>query len=365
MKVLRIKLTQTKSSYARREAINNRMTYPLPPYSTIIGALHNACGYTSYKPMEISVQGKYRSMQREVYVNHTLLNNLQDDRGVLIWLKNPNAFNGGYIKVAEALKSQGNSFYEKKTIRISDAAKLEDYIALKNLGKLLEKEKNEKIKNEEKIWKREKQLLNETLSKLDSRSNDAIDIKKRIKSGNENIAALKKDYKNEKYERVDKPLSHFRTLAKGPKLQEVLYDVELVIHIKADESILKDIMDNKNNFVALGRSEDFIDLKEMKLVELTNKVDREYHLKDNYAMYINANVVDLDKKGYGDYFLIANGQKKNADGTIYNIDKDYVIRDKKRIFNHIPCLYSAYVAIDSDSEKALLDKDGGYIVDLN
>ncbi|MBF1010999.1 MAG: CRISPR-associated protein Cas5, partial [Lachnoanaerobaculum sp.] len=48
MKALRIKLRQNQASYTREETVNNRMTYPLPSFSTIIGALHNACGYTSY-----------------------------------------------------------------------------------------------------------------------------------------------------------------------------------------------------------------------------------------------------------------------------------------------------------------------------
>lgn len=33
------------------------LTYPLPPYSTIIGLVHNLCGWKSYHPMDISVCG--------------------------------------------------------------------------------------------------------------------------------------------------------------------------------------------------------------------------------------------------------------------------------------------------------------------
>jgi len=100
MKALRIKLLQSQASYTREETVNNRMTYPLPPYSTIIGALHNACGYTEYHSMDISVQGKYGAMQQEIYVNHALLNRTEDDRGILIWLSNANSLNTGYITVA-------------------------------------------------------------------------------------------------------------------------------------------------------------------------------------------------------------------------------------------------------------------------
>ena len=87
MKVLRIKLRQNQASYTREETRDNRMTYPLPPYSTLVGALHSACGYTEYHPMDLSIQGKYDSMQREIYVNHGLLNNRHDDRNILIYGK--------------------------------------------------------------------------------------------------------------------------------------------------------------------------------------------------------------------------------------------------------------------------------------
>lgn len=33
-------------------------TYPLPPLSTVIGMIHNLCGWKEYHPMDISVCGK-------------------------------------------------------------------------------------------------------------------------------------------------------------------------------------------------------------------------------------------------------------------------------------------------------------------
>ena len=40
MKALRICLKQSLANYRREETVDNKMTYPLPPYSTVIGALH-------------------------------------------------------------------------------------------------------------------------------------------------------------------------------------------------------------------------------------------------------------------------------------------------------------------------------------
>ena len=322
MKAVRIKLRQNQASYTREETVNNRMTYPLPQYSTIIGALHNACSYTSYHEMNVSVQGKYRNLQRELYVNHALLNGLEDDRSILIYLKNPNSLNTGFVKVAEALKSQGNSFKDRKTIQVYDEEKLQEYINIKT-------------------------VLSKTMS----------DEKKEIDE-------IEKAWKNEKKQIKDK-LSHFKTLTKSVQTQEVLYDVELVIHVSADDETLKDIIANQNNLVCLGRSEDFIELVEMKQVELSSDIDKTYELNDGYSMYVDIAKINTDETGDEDYFLTSAGSKKPAKGTIYYVSKDYKIEGKKRVFNKIPCLYSSYIAIDESSQNALCDIDGGYIVNLN
>ena len=70
MKVLRIVLTQASANYRREESDRNKMTYPLPPYSTVIGALHAACGYREYHPMNLSIQGRYQSMHLEPYTDY-------------------------------------------------------------------------------------------------------------------------------------------------------------------------------------------------------------------------------------------------------------------------------------------------------
>lgn len=302
MKAIRIKLRQSQASYTKEETVNNRMTYPLPQFSTIIGAIHASCGYTEYHDMNISVQGKYGAMQKEVYTNHALLNSTQDDRSILIWLSNPNTFSTAHVRVAEALKATGNSFKERITVNELDEEKLEEYISLKNAPK-------DKSKS-------------------------------------------KKGMKN--------PLDNFRTLTKGPQTQEVLYDVELVIHIVSDDKTLSDILEHKNDFVCLGRSEDFIELIEMKIVELQNFVDDECKISDGYSMYIN-----LDKVENENYILDYSSGARSAKGTVYYLSKDYTIKKGKREFNRIPCLYSSVVVIDKESKDVYYDYEGGYIVDLN
>ena len=56
MKAIRVHIKQNSANYRREETVNCRTTYPMPPYSTVIGAFHKACGYTSYHPMKLSIQ---------------------------------------------------------------------------------------------------------------------------------------------------------------------------------------------------------------------------------------------------------------------------------------------------------------------
>ena len=362
MKALRIKLRQNQASYTREETVNNRMTYPLPPFSTIIGALHNACGYKTYHPMEISVQGRYGAMQSEVYTNHALLNSTLDDRGTLIWLPNSNMLSTGYIPVAEAVNGTGNSFEKKITIREYHSKLLEQYIGLKALDRAFKTRESTEIKPKESAWKEEKKLLKAQAKTLEKGSEEALAIKEKIDNGDKHIQALKATFKEEYESSYKEPYSHFKTLTKGPQHQEVLYEVELVLHVRAEESVLNDIMSHQHDFIALGRSEDFVELEEMKLVTLAEEIDEVLKLPPRYTMAVN---MDRIEKGVYILYLAGDKEKQNAEGTVYYISKDYTIMDGQRVFNRIPCLYTSNIFIDEESEGILWDSDGNYIVDFN
>jgi len=352
MKTLRIKLTQSQASYTREETVNNRMTYPLPPFSTIIGALHNACGYKTYHPMEISVQGRYGAMHNKMYTHHTFLNNAEDDRGTLVWFPSHKVLSSGYIVVAEGIHPQHNSFKDRITIREYNTELLEHYISLLKLRK--------SFKRKETIdtWNNEKRELKAYKKMLNKNSSEIKEIEEKIAKGDKAIKELNERYKKEYQE----PYRCFRSLIKAPWHQEVLYDVELVIHVRAEESVLNDIMAHQYDFIALGRSEDFIELQEMKLVNLEDKVPHRVELPEKYTMYINMGRID---KG-AIYKFFVDSEKVEPEGTVYYINKKYTINEKgQRIDQRIPCLYTSNVAIDEESEGILWDSEGDYIVDFN
>lgn len=64
MKYLKVKLFQETACYKKPFAFKIAETYPLPPYSTVIGMFHKILQAKSgeYFPMDISIQGKYESI---------------------------------------------------------------------------------------------------------------------------------------------------------------------------------------------------------------------------------------------------------------------------------------------------------------
>lgn len=58
----------------------------------------------------------------------------------------------------------------------------------------------------------------------------------------------------------------------------------MILHIQAEESVLQDIMENIYDLKSLGRSEDFVDVEEIKLVDL---VEPEEKIISSYSAYVN------------------------------------------------------------------------------
>lgn len=64
LKILKLKLFQETACYKKPFAFKVAESYPLPPYSTMIGMFHKILGAGSneYHPMDISIQGNYESI---------------------------------------------------------------------------------------------------------------------------------------------------------------------------------------------------------------------------------------------------------------------------------------------------------------
>jgi len=360
MEVLRIILTQSSANYKKEETVLNKMTYPLPPFSTIIGALHSACGYTDYHPMEISIQGRYESMHKEPYTDYCFSNSIgEGDRGFLVKMKNEKFLSMAFDKVAEAKDSKNSSFREGILIDVMKSNLLEEYRELKDLSDKIAEFKKNRIDKVLKIVKERKKALSDKKKKYGENSAKFSLISKRekeIRDLEKKVNKRYKDYKNEKYEI---PYSKFTCIIKSLKYYEVLNNVELILHIKSDENTLKDIKENIYNLKSIGRSEDFVDVKEACIVNLVDEIKGE--IISEYSAYVNYDLIKNED---------INLRSKNgtsADGTKYYLNKNYIIENNKRIFEKKKVVYASRYSADEESENIYFDisKEKSYIVNLN
>lgn len=288
MKLLRLILNQNKAAYAVEEMAQNIGTYPLPQLSTVIGMLCAAHKELDLSGIKLGVQGRYRSKRTEMHMRKVHLDIADDNRGTLVYYPNPDIFEGS-IWVAKALTKQDSSFEKRQNVQVFNNDLLALYSTLRG-----QKRASAGLSKEEK-------------------------------------AALKREQ------------SHFQTLLRVPTRQDVLYDVELVIHALIKEKDAKVIIENQNELVRLGRAEDFIDLKEIRLVETEPNLHQGVaSLARDYQMYVNAD-------------------RSDGRGTVYYLSKRYTIEKNKRVFERVPCLLTSKVPL---SGQMRVDEDG-YLVDLN
>ena len=330
MKVLRIILKQSSANYRKAGTIDNKMSYPLPAPATIIGALHNACGYKDYHSMDISIQGNYEAISKDMYKNITVLNTISD-RGTLVKMVAPDTISNAYIEVAEAVDDNAN-FLKEINIKVKNKELLEEFKNLKLLKEKLDSEK--KVKLEE--FKRKKEEFKAVKDEL-----------KRIRTEEKNYKEEFKKLENENY---TKPYSQFRSIVKKPMFYELLNGIFLILHIKSDEKTLKDIENNIFNLQSLGRSEDFVEVIECKIVEL-QEFNQEIKSSEGLTAYLNYNDFQEEKI----FNLDVDGNTAKS-GTKYYLDKDYKIVDNKRKFKKVIALYSNYFSANKSSENVKLDE---------
>ncbi len=359
MEVLRIILTQSSANYKKEETVLNKMTYPLPPFSTIIGALHSACGYVVYHPMDISIQGKYESMHKEPYTDYCFLNSIMDDRGILVKMKNGNLLSTAFDRVAKAKKPQGNSFRNGTTIEVMNATLLQEYRNIKDISEKITGFKKNRIDKVLAIIKKRKKTL-AVKKKAGEENSPALQLvskrEKQIKELEKTIKDRLKDYENNEYKI---PYSKFASLTTSLKYYEVLNNVELILHIKGDKATLTDIKENIYNLKSIGRSEDFVDVKEVCFVDVVDKTA--YEIISEYSAYINYDLVQKQ------HINLRSRTGTTANGTKYYLNKNYAIKDNKRTFEKKKVVYASNYSSEESGENLYfdIDKDKSYIVNFN
>ena len=70
-RAIRIKCFQNLVNYKKPSSFIIKETFPLPPYSTVLGMIHAACGYTEFHPMSFAYREqtveRYRSFIQDIH----------------------------------------------------------------------------------------------------------------------------------------------------------------------------------------------------------------------------------------------------------------------------------------------------------
>lgn len=336
MKCLRIRLTQSSANYRREETVTNKMTYPLPPMSTIIGALHNACGYTETHHMDIGIQGRFESLNKLFKLEHLAYNSLGLGRGTLVKYLTP-GISRGYIEIAKQLNPDKDcNFSKNENLSILNK---DEYTKFKEINNFIDNKKREK----KKLEKYYDNLIKETSEKKDK---TAFRKEKKAKI---------LEFDNDKLEINFNNI--YKAVTKLPTYVEVLTGIELIIHISADEDTLNDIYNNVYNIKSIGRSEDFVNVTDAEFVELYDELP-ERQVKSEYSAYLNLDAIRnrIIRTRLNDCYSVL--------GTKYTLNKLYTIENDKRIFEKKRVLYTSQYRIKKCSKEYKVYYDGEYIVNL-
>lgn len=71
VKAIRLQCFQSLANYRKPSSFIIKETYPLPPYSTVLGMIHAACGFTEFHPMKLSIQGTNNGTISELYTRYS------------------------------------------------------------------------------------------------------------------------------------------------------------------------------------------------------------------------------------------------------------------------------------------------------
>lgn len=70
-KAIRVQCFQNLVNYRKPSSFITKETFPLPPYSTVLGMIHAACGFQEYHPMKLSIQGENKGTISELYTRYS------------------------------------------------------------------------------------------------------------------------------------------------------------------------------------------------------------------------------------------------------------------------------------------------------
>jgi CRISPR-associated protein Cas5t len=80
-KAIRITCKQELVNFKKPTSLLIKETYPMPPYSTVIGMIHRACDFCEYHDMQISIQGEFGPHVSDLYTRYAFNQNAKYEAG--------------------------------------------------------------------------------------------------------------------------------------------------------------------------------------------------------------------------------------------------------------------------------------------
>src|SRR5690606_25702074 len=111
-----------------------------------------------------------------------------------------------------------------------------------------------------------------------------------------------------------------------PLYTHMLFNVNLILHIKAEEKVLKQILESfkqLNSHISLGRQEDILRLDSVDIVDL-KELDLFEGAQLKHSMYIPSAIIQEDEL---------------STGVPYSLNWTYEIKNRIREWQRIPALY--------------------------
>ncbi|OOO69963.1 type I-B CRISPR-associated protein Cas5 [Clostridium tepidum] len=271
MKAIRLKIYQNLVNYKKPTSFQLKETYPLPPYSTVIGMIHSICGFKEYKDMDISIQGNYYSKVND------------------LWTRYEYKFNGKTLDTYTVCNECG-AIQSNKKKSCNKCGSIDINYKTKPRGNFLT----------------EKQILGGNIK------------------NNKNLYSNNRLFSENEKENIGIPIT------RGVSTAELLVDVELLIHIRPkDESLLNVIYEglkNPKEYISLGRREDIARIDEVKIVDIEKTGTEDECKKLEYDAYIP---VDMFKNN--DFISKATIYNLNKCYEKVKVKKDFYIRQWKKV----------------------------------
>ncbi|MBM7616002.1 type I-B CRISPR-associated protein Cas5b [Alkaliphilus hydrothermalis] len=303
MKAIRLKLWQESANYKKPTSFQLKETYPLPPYSTVIGMVHSLCDYKEYKEMKVSVQGRYYSKMNDLVTIYEFSPTFQENDQK----RKHKCLNCGFENSSKIKKCKSCGYDRFEVLKTSRGTHQFKGGVFPGIHKY--KEFGGEVKS-----------LNDEDYKI---------AKENLLSVTKNIATT-----------------------------ELLVDVELLLHIiPQDQSLVEEIekaLRYPREYPSLGRREDLVVIEEVKVVEVTEtELEEDIELDEAHTAYIPIEMINDEA------ILLEGVDGVSTSGTQYTLTKNYKLESfgkgkEFRKWNKVDVLFSSKIIASTD---VLVDED--------